>query len=283
MKEIPAPQNWRRPTEEEITLAEKLLWPWRQLTTPEFLNMERIPQDRPVLFIVNHTFLGVLDAPFLFMELYNNWGHFSRAMGDHLHFAIPLWRELLMRWGVVHGTRNNCRYVMRQKESVLIFPGGAREVLKRKGEKYTLLWGNRTGFARMAYEHSYTIVPIAAVGADDSYDILLDENDVKKLPFFQHIKKHAPRNDVLFPSLPIGLFGTPLPIPQKYYFSAAHPIESEHFQSHDDEEKAIFALREEVRHSLEEELKKLLAYRRQDQRLTPLQRLGKWYISSRTI
>jgi hypothetical protein len=35
---------------------------------------------------------------------------------------------------------------------VLVYPGGGREVAKRKGEKYQLLWKERVGFARLAIE-----------------------------------------------------------------------------------------------------------------------------------
>ena len=60
------------------------------------------------------------------------------------------------------------------------FPGGAREVFKRRGEKYALI-GERTGFARLAIECGYPIVPFSAVGAEDVYDIVLDAEDTTLL------------------------------------------------------------------------------------------------------
>ena len=282
-KEIPVPEDWVLPSDFELKLAEKLLLPWTRLATPEFLNLERIPKDRPVLFIINHTFLGVLDAPLLFIGLHKRTGHFARAMGDHIHFMIPAWRKMLMRWGVVHGTRDNCRTLMKQKESVVIFPGGAREVFKRRGEKYQLLWGKRAGFARMAFESDYTIVPIAAVGAEDCYNVLLDQNDIFKTPLRSMFEKHAPRQDVMFPTVPVGLFGTMLPIPQKFYFSSAEPIESKPYKDWDNEEEAIFALREEVRLSLEAEIASLLEYRENDQQLSSFARIKGIFLNKNNI
>jgi 1-acyl-sn-glycerol-3-phosphate acyltransferase len=55
---------------------------------------------------------------------------------------------------------------MRRGELVTVFPGGGREVNKRKNEQYKLVWKNRLGFARLAIQHGYPIVPFASVGAE---------------------------------------------------------------------------------------------------------------------
>jgi hypothetical protein len=65
---------------------------------------------------------------------------------------------------------------------VLVFPGGGREVFRRKSEQYKLFWKNRTGFARMAIRYGYPIVPFAQVGAADAFDILVDANEVMASP-----------------------------------------------------------------------------------------------------
>ena len=45
------------------------------------------------------------------------------------------WRDFLAGFGAVDGTRENCAALMREGESILVYPGGAREVFKRKSEK----------------------------------------------------------------------------------------------------------------------------------------------------
>ena len=160
----------------------RLFVPWHWLTAPKSIGIEQVPDRGPLLFVGNHTIFGVLDAPMMFFELYTKRGIFLRSLGDHLHFRIPLWRDLLRRFGVVDGTRENCAQLMRAGESILVFPGGGREVAKRKGEKYKLIWKNRVGFARMAIRFGCPIVPFAAVGAEDAFDILLDANDLMASP-----------------------------------------------------------------------------------------------------
>eukprot|EP00959_Pyramimonas_sp_CCMP1952_P265617 5553482-Pyramimonas_sp.AAC.1 len=39
-----------------------------------------------------------------------------------------------------HATPRNCFKLLQAGQAVLLYPGGAREVAKRKNEKYKLLW-----------------------------------------------------------------------------------------------------------------------------------------------
>jgi 1-acyl-sn-glycerol-3-phosphate acyltransferase len=238
-------------------MARCALRPWEYLTEPQFGGWENLPRDRPVMLVGNHTLMGVLDVPFLILAVYEKMGYYVRSLGDHWHFAVPIWRDLLAHFGVVDGTRANCRALMRKGESLLVYPGGGREVFKRKGEAYQLLWGQRSGFARLALEFDYTIVPVAAVGAEDCYSILIDANDVLRLPCSRLIQSLSPRADIVFPTLVYGWGGTPLPRPQKFYFSFGEPINSAGFHAYSDAEMAVTALRDATHQRLSQEIAKL--------------------------
>ena len=60
--------------------------------------------------------------------------------------------------------------------------GGVREAYKQKGEDYELFWPVKPEFVRVAARFNATIVPLAAVGADDGVEMLLDSNDILNLP-----------------------------------------------------------------------------------------------------
>jgi hypothetical protein len=77
-----------------------------------------------------------LMRPLMLLGLYQHKGVFLRSLGDHIHFKIPLWRNLLWDNGCVAGTPQNCQQLMEAKEHILVFPGGGREVMKNKGEEY---------------------------------------------------------------------------------------------------------------------------------------------------
>jgi 1-acyl-sn-glycerol-3-phosphate acyltransferase len=252
-----------QPTDAEIAAAEVLLEPWHWLTAPVLSGLGNVPTDRPVFFVGNHSLMGVLDVPLMLLALYERRGIFVRSLGDHLHFRIPVWRDLLARFGTVDGTRGNCRALMRAGESLLVFPGGGREVFKRKGEKYRLIWKNRIGFARLAIEFGYTIVPFSAVGAEDCYDILVDGNDVLKTRLGPVVERLAPRPDMI-PPLVRGVGLSLLPKPQRFYFHFARPIETAGLAGEQNDEAVCFALRERVRRAVERGIALLLARRQRD-------------------
>lgn len=214
---------FKRPKEREIRRMLKALDYWRAVTRPYFQGIENIPDARPLLFIGNHTLFGLLDAPLLFAHLYQEKNIFLRSLGDHAHFRIPLWRDWLTRVGAVDGTRENCATLMQAGECILVFPGGAREVSKRKGESYQLVWGNRLGFARMAIEHDCTIVPFAAVGVEDAFDIVKDADDFFATPFGHLAKALGLRSDMVPPLVRPSL-RSGLPKPERFYFGFGAPI-----------------------------------------------------------
>lgn len=253
-----------------IAAVRTLLAPWRWLTRPRFYGLTNVPNDRPVVLVGNHTLMGVLDVPLMMVGLHERRGVWPRPLGDHIHFAVPGWRDLLTYLGTVEGTRENCRALMAAGESILVFPGGAREVFKRKGEQYRLRWSNRTGFARLAVEHGYPIVPFAAVGADDCYEIVLDAGEVRRLlpPL-----RRLPRSDEM-PPLVRGVGPTVIPRPQRFYFFFAPPFETTHLGGAAADEPAIFALREQVRAAVEAGLAFLLSERRRDPRRRLLARVA---------
>ena len=237
-----------RPTEIEIAAARVLFEPWRLLTAPLFYGVDRIPRDRPFLLVGNHTLMGVLDVPLMLLGLHERTGIVVRALGDHLHFQVPLWRDVLTRFGTVDGTRENCEALMRAGEPILIFPGGAREVFKHKGEQYHLIWKNRTGFAALAIAHSYPIVPFAAVGAEECYDILVDSDELRQSALGPVLERLIPRADELPPVVNgVGL----LPRPQRFYFRFETPIETAPWTGRSADQDACLALRAEVARAIE--------------------------------
>jgi len=251
------------PTRAEVELARFVLAPWRWLTAPRFSGLEHVPTDRPLLLAGNHTTLAVLDSPLLLLGLHDRLGMFPRTLGDHVHFRVPAWRALVERFGVVEGTRENVRALMAAGESIVVFPGGAREVCKRRGEKYVLIWGKRTGFARLAIEFGYPIVPFSAVGAEDVYEIVFDADDLLGSRLGPLVERLAPRPD-LIPPVVAGVGLTAIPRPQRFYFHFGEPVETAHLAGKHEDDAVCFAVREQVREAVEAGIARLLVERERD-------------------
>ena len=234
--------------------------PWEWLTDPQFSGLENIPAEGPVLFVANHTILGGLDVPLVWLKLYRDKEIFLRMLVDHAHFQVPYLRDFLVKFGEVEGTRENAADLLRKKQYVLVFPGGAREAFKKKGEAYQLIWRDHIGFAKLAIQFGCAIVPIASVGPEECYDIMYDADDYLKSPFGKMIERLGIRKDLLVPMVK-GVGPTLLPKPQRFYFHFGKAIDTTHYQFKDSIKNAS-DLRDLVKNELESGIELLLALRK---------------------
>lgn len=226
---------------------------------PWMTGLDNIDPERPTLFVGNHTIYGMLDVPLLGYEVYQRKGVYIRGLADRMHYKIPVWRDIFKWIGSVVGTRENCSALMDSGAHIMVFPGGSREVAKRKGEAYQLIWKDRTGFARMAVEHGYRIIPFAAVGAEECYDILIDSNDIMGSGLVKWLKtttlgsKFIGDGEQIFP-LSRGLGLSMIPRPERFYYSFGEPIETAQHQGESDDPEVLAEVRDAVKESIETQL-----------------------------
>jgi 1-acyl-sn-glycerol-3-phosphate acyltransferase len=243
--------------------------PLERITEPKLYGVERIP-ERGVLFVGNHTLFGVIDVPFMGAQLWRRRGIRLRGLGDHGHYRIPVWRTLLERSGMVRGTRENVRALMRDAQHILVFPGGTGEVFHGRGEEYRLLWKERLGFARLAIEFGYPIVPFAAVGVEEMFEIIAD----RRTPGSAQISAIMKRL-VGMPAPPIvhGIGPTLIPRPERLYFWFGEPIDTARFDARSEHDDAARRLRDEVRAAVHSGIQFLLAERELDPRRGVIRRI----------
>jgi 1-acyl-sn-glycerol-3-phosphate acyltransferase len=267
---VSADESFAAPSGAEFGAAKALLSPWRALTDPRVDGYGNLPPDGRYLLVGNHTTLGLFDIPFVVLGIHDETGVLVRSLGERQHFRVPLWRDLLARFGTVDGSREATRRLMRAGEPVLVFPGGGREVARRRGDYYPLVWRERIGFARLALEFGYPIVPFAMIGVDDMWDVVADADD----PVYAPARALAARADVdpdlLFPVVR-GLGPTPLPRPQRIYARLRAPVAASDFGTSWDDAAGAAALRDAVRESVAAGIEELLEERESDpaRRLIP--------------
>jgi 1-acyl-sn-glycerol-3-phosphate acyltransferase len=235
--------------------------------SPEVTGIENVDRNRPTLFVGNHTRFGLLDVPLITREIYLQTGIFPRGLADRIHYKLPLWKEVITNGGGVLGSREMCRALMQSGESIMVFPGGAREVFKGRARNYQLLWKNRLGFVRMAVENGYSITPFCSVGADEVFDVVIDGEDIMNSAVGKLIKwmdrdAHRLRDDMQFP-LPRGIGLTAVPRPEKFYFSFGKPIDTTRYTGQSDDETVLRRVRRQTARSIEKLLADTLLYRAQ--------------------
>jgi hypothetical protein len=74
----------------------------------------------------------------------------------------------------------------------------ALQAVKRRGEAYKLMWPERAEFVRMAAKFGATIVPFAAIGADESVTTHINGDELERL---QKLLPQPPQ----LPQLPFDL------------------------------------------------------------------------------
>lgn len=230
-------------SDRDLTVMRAVLAPLRALARPLCFGLDNIPTEGPVLLAGNHTIYGMIDAPLMADAIISHTGRFPRGLAENAHYALPGWRDMLTWGGAVRGTRDNCRALFAAGEMVLVYPGGGREVAKRKGEKYQLIWKERTGFARMAIESGVPIVPFSAIGVEEMVDIVIDADHPVLRPARALVERLGGRWELAWPPVVRGLGPTPLPRPQRFYFSFGAPITTDGRELDD---QSIRALRDEV-------------------------------------
>mmetsp|Transcript_69886 Transcript_69886/g.152030 ORF Transcript_69886/g.152030 Transcript_69886/m.152030 type:complete len:919 (+) Transcript_69886:47-2803(+) len=75
-------------------------------------------------------------------------------------------------WGAVPVSPRNFFKLMQKGETVLLFPGGAREACHGFGENYQVIWPEKVDFVRVAARFNAVIVPFGGVGSADNFRIL---------------------------------------------------------------------------------------------------------------
>ena len=149
---------------------------------------------RPVLFVGNHQLYGAdlgiiikefidqkqtlirgLAHPFVFNDV--STGDFGSNNNNSM-------KSLFTKFGAVEVSPGSIFELLKRNESVLLFPGGVREAYHGKGEDNVIFWPEKIDFVRMAGLLNAVIVPFSAIGVADSVNMILDGDDLMKIPVF---------------------------------------------------------------------------------------------------
>ncbi len=101
-------------------------------------------------------------------------------------FDIPAIRQIALSFGLVRSDYDNLKGTLKQGTSLLIIPGGAREVPLAEHGKMKLVDG-RKGFLKLAQDFGLPIIPIFAFGENEFFKRPTKENS----DFLQSILKAA--------------------------------------------------------------------------------------------
>lgn len=238
----------------------------RRLFDPLILGRENLP-DQPCLFVANHSLFaldGYIAGPILLKEL----NRFVRGLGDRFLFANQRVGDFMLKLGCVLGHPDVCSALMEEGQDLFVFPGGAHEAVKSTQGMYELQWKERYGFVRLAAKHGYTIMPLGILGPDEFYGHLMEGEDIPGSPLGRVLEKlgvlnENTRSDML-PPIPVGVFGTLLPKPQRVYIGFGDPVDLSSYKGKTPTKRQQAKIRAQVADQIETQLAELMFTRAQN-------------------
>ena len=170
-------------------------------------GIHHVPDTGAALLAANHSGMLPLDAMMLCCDV--AWRaeppRALRVVMDHFVGELPMVGRFFTRAGGFGGSRGNLHALLDAGELVGVFPEGAPGIGKPFRDRYQLQeW--RIGHAELALRHRVPIVPVAIVGAEESWPQLT------RLP----IRAFGS------PWLPVP--ATPLPLPARFHIHYGAPI-----------------------------------------------------------
>jgi 1-acyl-sn-glycerol-3-phosphate acyltransferase len=136
----------------------------------EVRGLERIPAEGPVLLVGNHSGGNVTPDTMVFVLAFA--GHFGAERRLHplvhnLVLALPLPFNL-RKAGCVAASPENARLALQRDAAVLVYPGGDWEVHRPSWQENRIDFAGRKGFVKTALESDAPIVPLVAVGGQET-------------------------------------------------------------------------------------------------------------------
>ncbi|OVA15060.1 Diacylglycerol acyltransferase [Macleaya cordata] len=195
-----------------------------------------IPSKGPVLLVGSHMLVG-MELPSLVEEFLREKRVMVRGIGHPILFSPKNETssqefsvfDVVRLFGAVPTSASYLYRLLSTNSIVLLYPGGPREAVHRKGEEYKCFWPDQPEFVRMAAQFGATIVPFGVVGEDDIAQYFLDYNDLMNIPmmrdFLEDFKEknldalELRNREMFFPGI--------LPkVPGRFYYLFGKPIKT---------------------------------------------------------
>jgi 1-acyl-sn-glycerol-3-phosphate acyltransferase len=134
-------------------------------------GLDHIPPEGPVLLVGNHSGGTLIADTFVFgQHFYDHFGAERRfhQLAHDLVFKVPGLRALLERYGTVTASPENMAHALRRNAALLVYPGGDHETYRPSWESAQIDFANRTGFVKLALKHQVPVVPVVAIGGQET-------------------------------------------------------------------------------------------------------------------
>ena len=230
----------------------------------EVRGLENIPEG-PSLLVGNHSGGTMIADTFVFAgEFYEHYGPERRFHQLAHDIAARMPATGISRWGTVAASHDNARKAFEKGAPVLVYPGGDYETFRPTWHSDQIEFGGRKGFVKLALEHGVPLVPVVAVGGQETALFVTRGERVAKATRWSDLTRIKVLPVAIAPPFGVSLMDLPtrLPLPAKITIEVLPPIDLvERFGQKPDKDEVY----EEVTSEMQEVLSQL-----QDERTAPI-------------
>jgi 1-acyl-sn-glycerol-3-phosphate acyltransferase len=135
----------------------------------EVHGLDNIPDSGPSLLVGNHSGgIYIVDTFLLAIEFYTHFGPERRFHQLAHDVAARLPATGISRWGTVAASHENARRAFDKGAPVLVYPGGDYETFRPSWHSDRIEFGGRRGFIKLALERGVPVVPVVAIGGQET-------------------------------------------------------------------------------------------------------------------
>jgi 1-acyl-sn-glycerol-3-phosphate acyltransferase len=213
---------------------ERTLPAWRLASSLYFRadvrGLDNIPAEGPVLLVGNHSGGTMIADTFVFAQaFYDHFGPERRfyQLAHDLVFKFPGLRALIERYGTVPASPANMARALRRNAALLVYPGGDHETFRPSWESDRVDFAHRTGFVKLALKHDVPIVPVVAIGGQETALFLGQGRRLARAFQLDRLMRLKVFPAVLGPPTGVTILDLPIrfPLPAKISIRVLKPIE----------------------------------------------------------
>jgi 1-acyl-sn-glycerol-3-phosphate acyltransferase len=136
----------------------------------EVRGLHNIPAEGPVLLVGNHSGGNLTPDTTVFTLAFNTYFGVERRfyqLAHNLVLAMP-GLSILRKFGTVAASHENAHKALESGAALLVYPGGDYEVHRPIWDGNKVDFNGRTGYIRLALDKDVPIVPVVAIGGQET-------------------------------------------------------------------------------------------------------------------
>jgi 1-acyl-sn-glycerol-3-phosphate acyltransferase len=192
-------------------------------------GLQNIPDEGPVLLVGNHSGGNLTPDTHVFTLAFSTYFGVERRFHQLAHNLVLSMPGLasLRKYGTVAATPENAAKALDVGAALLVYPGGDYEVHRPSWQSARVDFGGRRGFIRLAKQRKVPLVPVVAIGGQETALFLSRGERLAKLFGLDRMfrLKVLPVSLALPWGLNVGDMLGHIPLPAKITIQVLEPID----------------------------------------------------------